>query len=201
MVKRRPKNPSQKKTRSGFVRIIGGVWRGRKLPVYDLEGLRPTTDRVKETVFNWLAHDIPSSSCLDLFSGSGSLGFEAASRHAKDVVMIELNKKVADQLKNNVETINAPNIHIINTNAFSFLDQLPSSRFDIVFIDPPFNKGLLDDVFSKLDSQSWLNDNALIYIESEKEWVPTNVPIHWSLHKEKHAGQVSFRIYQKHSKL
>lgn len=122
MAKRRPQSSSQKRTTSGFVRIISGLWRGRKLPVHDAEGLRPTTDRVKETVFNWIAQDIPMSSCLDLFSGSGSLGFEAASRQAKNVVMIELDKQVANQLKTNANTLKAENIEIMNANALAFLD-------------------------------------------------------------------------------
>ncbi len=196
MVKRRPQSSSQKRSTSGFVRIISGLWRGRKLPVHDAEGLRPTTDRVKETVFNWIAQDIPMSSCLDLFSGSGSLGFEAASRQAKNVVMIELDKQVANQLKTNANTLKAENIEIINTNSLSFLEQ-SVQPFDIVFIDPPFRKGLIEDVVAKLEAQGWLAENALIYIESEKEWSATNLPQNWELHREKSAGQVTFRLYQR----
>lgn len=196
MVKRRPQSSSQKRSTSGFVRIISGLWRGRKLPVHDVEGLRPTTDRVKETVFNWIAQDIPMSSCLDLFSGAGSLGFEAASRQAKNVVMIELDKQVANQLKTNANTLKAENIEIINTNSLSFLEQ-SAQPFDIVFIDPPFRKGLTEEVVTKLEAQGWLAENALIYIESEKEWAVTNLPQNWELRREKSAGQVTFRLYQR----
>ncbi|MCE0493535.1 16S rRNA (guanine(966)-N(2))-methyltransferase RsmD [Vibrio salinus] len=196
MVKRRPKSSSQKRTASGFVRIISGLWRGRKLPVYDVEGLRPTTDRVKETVFNWIAQDVPMSSCLDLFSGSGSLGFEAASRQAKNVVMIELDKQVANQLKTNASTLKAENIDIINANALSFLEQ-PATPFDMVFIDPPFRKALIEQVISRLETDQWLSHDALIYIESEKDWPTNSIPSHWHLYKEKFAGQVAFRLYQR----
>lgn len=99
MVRRRQQNTSQKKPTTGFVRIISGLWRGRKLPVHDAEGLRPTTDRVKETLFNWLAQDVPQAKCLDLFAGSGGLGFESASRQAELVTMIELNPQAFQQLQ------------------------------------------------------------------------------------------------------
>ena len=163
MARRRPQSSSQKIPSSGFVRIISGLWRGRKLPVRDLEGLRPTTDRIKETVFNWLAQDIPSSRCLDLFAGAGSLGFEAASRQAKEVVMIELDKHAFHQLKTNSEQVKAENIQLHHLDALSFLDQA-SGLFDIVFIDPPFHRGLIDQSISKLEAHSILSENALIYI-------------------------------------
>ncbi|RQW61507.1 16S rRNA (guanine(966)-N(2))-methyltransferase RsmD [Vibrio viridaestus] len=194
MVKRRPQNSSKKQSSSGFVRIISGLWRGRKLPVHDVEGLRPTTDRVKETVFNWLAQEIPHSACLDLFSGSGSLGFEAASRQADNVVMIELDKNVANQLKSNANSLKAQNIIVHNIDALSFLEQAPTP-FDVVFIDPPFRKGLIEEIIRKLESRGWLTENASIYIESEKEWPTDCIPSHWNLHREKFAGQVAFRLY------
>ena len=123
MVRRRQQNSSQKKPTTGFVRIISGLWRGRKLPVHDAEGLRPTTDRVKETLFNWLAQDVPQAKCLDLFAGSGGLGFESASRQAELVTMIELNPQAFQQLQKNVSSLNANNIHVVNTDALSFLQQ------------------------------------------------------------------------------
>ncbi len=194
MVKHRRHNPATKPSSPGHVRIISGQWRGRKLPVFDSEGLRPTTDRVKETVFNWLATDIAHARCLDLFSGSGSLGFEAASRQAEQVVMLELDKKVHQQLAKNIQTLNATNIALIHTDTLTYLAQ-PGTPFDVVFIDPPFRKNLLDTTLKLLNENNWLAPDALVYIESEKEWQGTDLPENWRLHREKTAGQVSFRLF------
>ncbi|PNQ58647.1 16S rRNA (guanine(966)-N(2))-methyltransferase RsmD [Vibrio sagamiensis] len=198
MVKRRQQNSSQKKPTSGFVRIISGLWRGRKLPVHDAEGLRPTTDRVKETLFNWLAQDVPQAKCLDLFSGAGSLGFESASRQAEHVTMVELNAQAFQQLQKNVTTLKATNIELIQNDALQFLQQ-PATPYNVVFIDPPFRKGLLDETIDLLEKQGWLAADAMIYIETEKELDITTLPNNWHLHREKTAGQVSFRLYQRSS--
>lgn len=182
--------------RSGSIRIISGRWRGRKLPVHDVEGLRPTTDRVKETVFNWLALDIPRARCLDLFSGSGGLGFEAASRGAEQVVMLELNKQAYSQLKQNAESLKAENIELHHTDALTYLDKA-ATPFDVVFIDPPFRKDLLEATLTKLENNGWLAKNAMIYIEAEKELSSLPVPAHWRLHRDKTAGQVMFNLYER----
>lgn len=198
MGKHRQSPPSQKHPQSGFIRLISGEWRGRKLPVHHVEGLRPTTDRVKETLFNWLSMEVPSSRCLDLFSGSGSLGFEAASRHAEHVTMLELNPQVFQQLQKNKQTLSASNIDIVQANSLDYLTQTrQESTYDIIFIDPPFRQGLLDEVFQRLEDNHWLTDNAFIYVESEKEWQPQHVPNNWSLHREKIAGQVCYRLYKR----
>lgn len=196
MVRRRPQNSLTKKASNGSVRIISGLWRGRKLPVYDAEGLRPTTDRVKETLFNWLAPELAHAKCLDLFAGSGGLGFEAASRQAKEVMMLELNSTAYQQLQSNVATLKADNINVLKTDALQYLAK-QGTPFDIVFIDPPFRKGLLEDTITLLEKNGWLNNNAYIYIETEKELILPTFPDHWSLHREKTAGQVSFRLYQR----
>ncbi|MGF1713566.1 16S rRNA (guanine(966)-N(2))-methyltransferase RsmD [Photobacterium chitinilyticum] len=182
--------------REGFVRIISGRWRGRKLPVHDVEGLRPTTDRVKETVFNWLAQDIHEANCLDLFTGSGSLSFEALSRGAQNVTMLELDKKAAEQLEKNRLTVGADNAHIHNTDSLTFLNK-QGTPYDIVFIDPPFRKNLLQDVINLLETNGWLAPHAIIYIEAEKELGDPETPIHWHLHKEKTAGQVCYRLFER----
>ncbi|CAM3910899.1 16S rRNA (guanine(966)-N(2))-methyltransferase RsmD [Vibrio aquimaris] len=194
MVRRRHQNTSQKKPSSGFVRIISGLWRGRKLPVHDAEGLRPTTDRVKETLFNWLAQDIPHAKCLDLYAGSGSLGFEAASRQAEEVTMIELNQSTFAQLKQNISSLNAKNLIAIQADTLSYLQQ-SGSPHHIAFIDPPFHKGLLKQTVCLLENNGWLADDAMIYIETEKELKLEGVPSNWHLHREKHAGQVSYRLF------
>ncbi|SIO96285.1 16S rRNA (guanine(966)-N(2))-methyltransferase RsmD [Vibrio spartinae] len=198
MGKHRQPNQSQKKDKSGFIRIISGLWRGRKLPVHDAEGLRPTTDRVKETLFNWLATDIPQARCLDLFAGSGSLGFEAASRQAEHVTMIEKNPAAFQQLKKNQQALSATQLQVIQSDTLLYLAQTPPERaYDIVFIDPPFRQGLLEDTLRLLESNQWLHEQAMIYIESEKEWPVAAIPASWQLYREKIAGQVCYRLYQK----
>ncbi|MCG9680667.1 16S rRNA (guanine(966)-N(2))-methyltransferase RsmD [Vibrio sp. Isolate24] len=196
MVRRRQQNTSQKKPSTGFVRIISGLWRGRKLPVHDAEGLRPTTDRVKETLFNWLAQDVPQAKCLDLFAGSGGLGFEAASRQADSVTMIELNPNAFKQLEKNIAALNSDNLTAINSDALSFLQQAGTPHH-VVFIDPPFRKGLLEQTVTLLESNGWLGNDAMIYIETEKELELEGIPTNWHLHREKTAGQVSYRLFER----
>lgn len=196
MTKRRQqtgKKP-QNNRQSGFVRIISGQWRGRKLPVHDVEGLRPTTDRVKETLFNWLAQDIYQAKCLDLFAGSGSLSFEALSRGAESLTMIELDPKAAAQLKQNLTAIGATNATLHNTNSVNFLNQAGTPH-DLAFIDPPFRKDLIQQVIAALEANHWLSPNALIYIEAEKELGSIDVPPSWHLYREKTAGQVCYRLF------
>ncbi|WP_341495887.1 16S rRNA (guanine(966)-N(2))-methyltransferase RsmD [Photobacterium damselae subsp. damselae] len=196
MTKRRQqtgKKP-QNNRQSGFVRIISGQWRGRKLPVHDVEGLRPTTDRVKETLFNWLAQDIYQAKCLDLFAGSGNLSFEALSRGAESLTMIELDQKAAAQLKQNLTAIGATNATLHNTNSVNFLNQAGTPH-DLVFIDPPFRKDLIQQVITALEANHWLSPNALIYIEAEKELGSIDVPPSWHLYREKTAGQVCYRLF------
>ena len=201
MVRRRQQNTSQKKPSSGFVRIISGLWRGRKLPVHDAEGLRPTTDRVKETLFNWLAQDVPRAKCLDLFAGSGGLGFEAASRQAEMVTLIELNPSAFKQLQTNIAALNASNLTAVNSDTLSYLKQAGTPHH-VVFIDPPFRQGLLDETIQLLEKNGWLADDALIYIETEKELTLDNaIPAHWHLHREKTAGQVSYRLFNRQPSL
>ncbi|RWR02391.1 16S rRNA methyltransferase [[Pantoea] beijingensis] len=190
-----------KKPRSnatGQIRIIGGQWRGRKLPVPDSTGLRPTTDRVRETLFNWLAPDIQLARCLDCFAGSGALALEALSRHAASATMLELERPVAQQLEKNLATLGTTNGRVINTNALSWLDKR-GEPYNIVFIDPPFRKGLLEQTVLLLESQGWLADDALIYVESEVETGLPPVPANWQLHREKIAGQVAYRLFVRHA--
>jgi len=187
------KKQASKKKSLGNIRIIAGKYRGRKLPVLMADGLRPTTDRVKETVFNWLMPYIQNSRCLDCFSGSGGLGFEALSRGASHVTLVELNKSAAQQLQMNKQLLNADNINIINSNVLTYLEQV-DQPFDIVFIDPPFRKQLVELVAQCLN-QGWLSKQALVYVEMESEG-NQELPATWQLLKEKTAGQVSYCLYQ-----
>lgn len=178
----------------GQIRIIGGQWRGRKLPVPDSPGLRPTTDRVRETLFNWLAPYLVEARCLDCFAGSGALGLEALSRYAAHATLLEKDRQVAQQIQKNLVTLGANHAKAIATDTLTFLAQ-PGEPHDIVFIDPPFRKGLLDETLSLLEQNGWLAQEALIYVESEAEGPTPTVPQNWLLHREKVAGQAASRLY------
>lgn len=184
-----------KKVASGSIRIIAGKYRGRKLPVLMAEGLRPTTDRVKETLFNWLMPYIHNANCLDCFAGAGSLGFEALSRGAKKVCLIELNKAAAKQLLANKQLLKSDNVVVSNANALDFLKTPTSNKFDLVFIDPPFRQNLISQTCELLED-GWLTEQALIYVEMEAEG-NQQLPNNWHLLKEKIAGQVAYRLFQR----
>lgn len=179
---------------SGQIRIIGGQWRGRKLPVPDSPGLRPTTDRVRETLFNWLAPSMVDARVLDCFAGSGALGLEALSRYAASATLLEMDRGVSAQLQKNLLTLKASRGQVINTNTLNHLAQ-QGTPHDVVFVDPPFRKGLLEETLTLLETNGWLADEALIYVESEGESGLPPVPANWTLHREKVAGQVAYRLY------
>lgn len=194
-MRQKHKSKSQKNN-SGFVRIISGQWRSRRLPVKDSLGLRPTTDRVKETLFNWLMNDIAGARCLDCFAGSGSLGFEALSRYAEQVVMIEKDVKAAAQLTENLASLGVDSNDVKNMDCIDYLKQ-SDTPFDIVFIDPPFRLGLVNKTVALLEQNNWLKPNSLIYVEIESENTDLKIPATWQLIKEKLAGQVKYQLYQK----
>ncbi|MBZ0060394.1 MULTISPECIES: 16S rRNA (guanine(966)-N(2))-methyltransferase [unclassified Leclercia] len=183
---------------AGQIRIIGGQWRGRKLPVPDSPGLRPTTDRVRETLFNWLAPSMVDARCLDCFAGSGALGIEALSRYAASATLLEMDRSVAQQLQQNLVMLKAAHARVVNTNSLAFLAQAGTPH-DVVFVDPPFRKGLLEETLTLLENNGWLANDALIYVESEVENGLPPVPAHWDLHREKVAGQVAYRLYHRQS--
>ncbi|AJJ04432.1 16S rRNA (guanine(966)-N(2))-methyltransferase RsmD [Yersinia pseudotuberculosis IP 32953] len=179
---------------AGQIRIIGGKWRGRKLPVPDSPGLRPTTDRVRETLFNWLAPMIQGARCLDCFAGSGALGLEALSRYASETTLLEADRQVAKQLSDNLTLLKAENGQVVNTNSLQWLAQ-PGQPFNLVFLDPPFRKGLLAETINLLEQFNWLAADAWIYVEAEAESAVADVPANWLLHREKIAGQVAYRLF------
>jgi 16S rRNA (guanine966-N2)-methyltransferase len=188
---------SRKPTTDGFIRLISGQWKGKKLPVMDKQGLRPTTDRTKETLFNWLMHDVREANCLDCFSGSGSLGFEALSRYAKYCTFLELNKQVAQQLQINLNTLKIDNAQIIQSDSLQYLSKQATRQYDIVFIDPPFNQGLAQPCIDQLEAQGYLLNGSLIYVEIESTLLSISVPNHWSLLKEKISGQVRYQLFRR----
>ena len=179
---------------SGQIRIIAGDWRGRKLPVADLPGLRPTSDRVRETVFNWLAPYLPGARILDCFSGTGALSLEALSRGAKEAVMLEMATPAVKTLKSNLALLKADNGLVIGTNTLQFLSKPSSEPFDVIFLDPPFRQGMLEETCRLLQDNGYLHEQTILYIEVEKELNPLPVPQSWQLLKSKQAGQVSFNL-------
>jgi 16S rRNA (guanine966-N2)-methyltransferase len=177
-----------------LLRIIGGQWRGRKLAFASVEGLRPTGDRIRETLFNWLMPDLPGAHCLDAFSGSGALGLEALSRGAESAVLIEMNKNAAHQIQENLSTLDCTQAKVEQCSCLLWLDQEPTKPFDVVFLDPPFQQNLWPETIALLERRGWLNKGAAIYIETPKSLV-LEIPQSWDLHREKHAGDVSYRLY------
>lgn len=172
------------KTPMGQIRIIGGKWRGRKLPVLDSQGLRPTTDRVKETLFNWLMPVIQNARCLDCFAGSGGLGIEALSRYAKETTFIEFDRKVAQQITANLALLGADNGHVIQDSALNYLAK-QGTAYDVVFLDPPFHQGMLANTLQLLENNQWLAEGCYIYIEEEVNAQVYSLPENWRLHREK----------------
>ncbi len=186
---------SMPKRSSNKVRIIGGVHRGRKLDFPDLPGLRPTGDRVRETLFNWLQPLIPGARCLDLFAGSGALGLEAASRGAGEVVMLDAAAAVTRQLEANRSLLQLDQLEIVRANALEWLaEQRPSRPFDLVFLDPPFADDLLAESCHLLQAQDWLANDARVYLEDDAGRDFPALPENWELLKEKKTGQVRYGL-------
>jgi 16S rRNA (guanine966-N2)-methyltransferase len=186
----RPAGPAE----SGSVRIIGGRWRGTRLPVPASAGLRPTADRVRETLFNWLAPTLPGARCLDLFAGSGALGLEAASRGAASVLLVERDAKLASGLRATVERLRAEAVEIRQGNAPDLLAGGLGGPFGIVFLDPPFAAPMWASVFERLPAH--LADDASIYVEAPVDAVP-HVPGDWLLHREGRTREVRYALYRR----
>ncbi|MGZ4959990.1 MAG: 16S rRNA (guanine(966)-N(2))-methyltransferase RsmD [Methylomonas sp.] len=179
------------------LRIIGGRWRSRQIVFDDAPGLRPTPARVRETLFNWLQTDIANSRCLDLFAGSGALGFEAASRGAKCVVQVESNPKACQKLQENIAALQASQIEVVPLDVGRFL-QRPAECFDLVFLDPPFGHDLVLPTCQMLERQGWLASYAKIYIEAERNLTLVDMPANWQPLKNKTAGEVGYYLFRRH---
>lgn len=176
------------------VRIIGGKYRGKKIQFPAEEGLRPTPDRVKETLFNWLMHDIRGARCLDAFAGSGALGFEALSRGAAEVVMIEQSATVFSHLKKTSTAFVDDNLQLLNQDALKYL-QKKGNTFDVIFLDPPFSGDLLTECLQLINESSCLQQGGLLYIEAANE---VSLPEQgWKARKLKRAGQVVYMLFEK----
>ena len=178
-------------------RIIGGSLRGSKLPFKDNRSKRPTEGKTKETLFNWLLNDLEGKTCLDMFAGTGSLGIEALSRGAKEVVFVEKQKKLADSLKTNLKRLQVySSSQVLNANAFSIdFDNLPY-KFDILFIDPPFRENLIQRSLDFVKSSNLLTPKALIYLECETELQLVELTRDLNLLKESKGGQTQYCLYE-----
>lgn len=177
------------------LRIIAGQWRGRRLHFPDLPGLRPTPDRVRETLFNWLSPILPGARCLDLFAGSGALGIEALSRGAAEVVFVEQQPAAVTALRENLTKLKAQNARMEWADALAWL-RSPGTPFEIVLLDPPFGQNLLGPACAALEQNGWLAATAWIYLEMETAFQP-NLPPNWMAHREKTAGAVAYRLVRR----
>lgn len=177
------------------LRIIGGEWKRRVLPFADVDGLRPTPDRVRETLFNWLMWDVQNTDVLDLCAGSGALGFEALSRGASHVTMIEPNALQAQILKENLKLLKAENCKILVSTAQQVLHSQSKDRFDLVFLDPPYRLNLWEELAASADPL--IKNNGFIYVEADCALFKLNLPSSWTLLKETKAGAVRAGLYKK----
>ncbi len=176
------------------MRIIAGSWRGRRVNFPDIPGLRPTPDRVRETLFNWLQHFIAGTRCLDLFAGSGALGLEALSRGAMEVEFVEQVPAAARALQEQLIRLGCESkARVWHMGAARYL-RTPGKAFDIVFLDPPFGANALAEYVPMLDAGNWLNPGGLVYLENERAAGHLKLPAHWELLKSKSAGEVGYHL-------
>jgi 16S rRNA (guanine966-N2)-methyltransferase len=178
----------------GEVRIIGGEWRGRKLHFPQAATLRPTPDRVRETVFNWLQFELAGKRCLDLFAGSGALGFEALSRGASEVVFVERDPPAAAAIRDSLRLLRCDRGRLESRDAFAYLAQGPAQPFDIVFVDPPYAERWLARTCTALESGGWLQPDAWVYLEDAAAHGLSAVPPGWALLRSKKAGDVGYHL-------
>jgi len=181
---------------SGSVRIIGGKWRSRNLRFVSVEGLRPTGSRIRETLFNWLAPTIEGARCLDLFTGSGALCFEALSRGADCCLAIEANSQAVSELRHNQAQLTANNLEIVSGDCQKLLERGNTAKpYDIIFLDPPFDMQLHKQVNRLLISGNWLASKAQIYCEFPATEAQ-DLPLSWRLIKDKIAGNVRYCLFE-----
>ena len=175
------------------MRIIAGRWRRRLLPVAPPAELRPTPDRVRETVFNWLRNHIEGARCLDLFAGSGALGFEAASRGAASVVMVERDRSLAAALESAARDLGADTVEVVQADALAWMPP-PESRFDIVFLDPPWSRPAPEAALARLDRLGALAAHCLVYLETDRDRAAIELPPGWRFERARRAGRVRYHL-------
>jgi 16S rRNA (guanine966-N2)-methyltransferase len=191
------KGNKENRKHAGSVRIIGGKWRGRKLPVRDLPELRPSGDRCRETLFNWLQAHVHGAVCVDLFAGSGALGLEAASRGAAEVILVEKLRVAAQDLSEVLLSLNADQVSVIATNALRWLESCPARSVDIAFVDPPFGLHLETRALELLHRGDCIRPGGFIYIETARDSVITLPGPGWETAREKTMGEVRLLLLKK----
>lgn len=177
------------------VRIIGGLWRGRRIPVLSVAGLRPTPDRVRETLFNWLQLEIKGARVLDAFAGTGALGFESASRGAQSVTLIERDEQAFSQLVNIKKILACDQVKLIQGNALDILQNI-NQVFDIIFLDPPFLENHLYAAIEKIHQNQIIKNSGWIYIETGESLNLEKIPKQWQMKQSKKAGQVYYYLFR-----
>ncbi|MWK55027.1 16S rRNA (guanine(966)-N(2))-methyltransferase RsmD [Pseudomonas otitidis] len=196
MATRTPKKPSAHGGQ-GQLRIIGGEWRSRRFAFPDGPGLRPTPDRVRETLFNWLAPYIEGARVLDPFTGSGALYLEALSRGAREALALDLNPDSVAALRGTLDTLRCGTGQLLQADALRYLANQAATPYDLVFLDPPFNLGLLQPVCTLLEERGWLANDAWVYTESEAAPSSLGLPGNWRLHREKKTGSVHYALWHR----
>ncbi len=181
-------------TLPGRLRIVAGKWRSRLLQIIDEPELRPTSERIRETLFNWLSAIPEGAQCLDLFAGTGALGIEALSRGVAHVVFIEKSATLAAAIRKNLRELEATNAVVCQRDAIEYLKNADPTPFDIVFLDPPFNTDMLSDACSLLQENGWLTANAIVYLEQSRDAEKPALPDAWVITQEKVAGKVSYSL-------
>ncbi len=196
MARKKPAKQQSRQNKANLVRIIAGQWRGRKLSFADVPGLRPTPDRVRETLFNWLQGHLHEARCLDLFAGSGALGLEALSRGAVHLTLVEKNAQAARILTENLSLLKAGNAEVVRSDGMLFLKS-QSRAYDIIFLDPPFHKSYLSEILSLIQERGLLTVSGMLYIEHEvEENIEALMQVGgMALHKQVKAGQVVSSLY------
>lgn len=179
------------------VRIIAGKWRSRQLRFADIPGLRPTGDRIRETLFNWLAPDIAGARCLDLFCGSGALCFEALSRGAAHCLAMEQNPKAIACLNESKNLLDANGLEIAQTDSLKQLRTPPETPFDIVFVDPPFDLNLINQVCNLLEENQWIAKGGLVYCELPAQCSDFAPPANWQVLRNKVGGGVNYILFSR----
>ena len=195
MAKRqRQKHKSQRSGAPGRLRIVAGNWRGRRLPVIEADGLRPTPERVRETLFNWLMLWLPGKRCLDLYAGTGALGIEALSREARSCIFVEKNREVAAALVSNLVTLDACRGRVETADAHDALRRIDTGTIDLVFLDPPFREARLAELCRDIADSGILAADARVYIEAPRDAPEISLPAGWSFTKSGTAGKVRYGI-------
>ena len=196
MTKRNKSN----KTRSGRLRIVAGNWRSRLLDIAEVPGLRPTSERVRETLFNWLAPHIHGARCLDLFAGTVALGLEALSRGANSVTFVERSSRAVATLRANIEVLGAEGATVRDMDATQYLRTMQGEDIDLIFLDPPFAADEIEELCRLLDNSNALADRCLIYIEQDRSRREATLPDKWQVLKNKTAGNVRYMLVQREAR-